>query len=177
MTRHVAFLRAVNVGGRTVRKEQLIKAFSSIGLNDISTLKQSGNVIFDSERGEKELVPRIMAELQEQLGFEVHTFVRSAIELEGVVSNDPFKDHGEGTDHLVTFFSDPPEPFGLALPFIIPGSTAKIVAIRGREAYSETHGGGEGGLPNSFLEKTFGRKATTRNINIVREALERCRSK
>ena len=36
-----------------------------------------------------------------------------------------------------------------------------------------THGGGEGGLPNPFLESKLKLKATTRNMNIIAEIVEK----
>jgi len=176
MTRYVAFLRAINVGGRSVKKEQLVEAFSSIGLDDVSTLKQSGNVIFISEGiGEKELEHRIETELSRRLGYDVPTFVRSMDELEALFSQSPFKEASEGTSQLVTFFADEQKGMGMRYPLTVPGSTALIIAIKGREAYSETHGGGEGGMPNPYLERLLKVKATTRNINIIAEILDKCR--
>jgi len=39
MYRFVAFLRGINVGGRTVVKEQLKEAFTSLGFQNVSTYK------------------------------------------------------------------------------------------------------------------------------------------
>jgi len=50
MRRFVAFLRGINVGGRSVVKEQLKESFTSLGFQNISTFKQSGNVIFESDK-------------------------------------------------------------------------------------------------------------------------------
>ena len=48
MSRYIAFLRAVNVGGRIVKMEELRKHFAALGLANAETLIASGNVIFDS---------------------------------------------------------------------------------------------------------------------------------
>ena len=47
--RFVAFLRGINVGGHIVIKEKLKEAFTSLSFQDVSTHKQSGNVIFETE--------------------------------------------------------------------------------------------------------------------------------
>ena len=49
MTRYVAFLRAINVGGHVVKMEALRKLFESMGFQRVETYIASGNVIFDSE--------------------------------------------------------------------------------------------------------------------------------
>ena len=38
--------------------------------------------------------------------------------------------------------------------------------------FSVTHGGGEGGMPNPYLESKLKVKATTRNMNIIRGIIE-----
>jgi uncharacterized protein (DUF1697 family) len=48
MLRLVAFLRGINVGGRSVKKEKLKEAFTSLGFQNVSTYKQSGNIIFET---------------------------------------------------------------------------------------------------------------------------------
>ena len=48
MTRCVAFLRAVNVGGRTVKMEALRAAFEALGFEPVQTFIASGNVIFET---------------------------------------------------------------------------------------------------------------------------------
>ena len=72
MPRFVAFLRGINVGGRTVKKEMLQEAFTSLGFQNVSTYKQSGNVIFeaDSENVE-EIRRRIEIKLLNLLGYNV----------------------------------------------------------------------------------------------------------
>ena len=46
----VALLRAVNVGGRTVRSTDLASLVSAAGFTGAKTLLQSGNVVFDARR-------------------------------------------------------------------------------------------------------------------------------
>ncbi len=46
MTRYVAFLRAINVGGRTVAMRELTRIFERLGFSDVGTFIASGNVIF-----------------------------------------------------------------------------------------------------------------------------------
>ena len=48
MGRYIAFLRAVNVGGRVVKMDELKKIFAMPGINNIATYIQSGNVVFDA---------------------------------------------------------------------------------------------------------------------------------
>ena len=91
MTLSVAFLRAVNVGGRTVKMEELRRLFEDMGFAGVSTFIASGNVIFEQVTGEPAAVEaRIEDGLERALGYEVATFLRSEEEIAGLVSNSPF---------------------------------------------------------------------------------------
>ena len=48
MPRYVAFLRALNFGGHTIRMERLRDVFTAAGFAGVETFIASGNVIFDS---------------------------------------------------------------------------------------------------------------------------------
>ena len=48
MPKYVALLRAINVGGHTVKMDHLRSLFEAIGFSNVETFIASGNVIFDS---------------------------------------------------------------------------------------------------------------------------------
>ena len=171
----VAFLRGINVGGRTVVKEQLKDLFASLGFQNISTYKQSGNVIFETDiENPQKIKVEVETKLRITLNYEVKVFLRTIAQLENIIDLNPFKGQNtEGTSFLVTFlpvaFSSNP----LRLPLTIPKSTAQVISANDTEVFSVTHGGGEGALPNPFLESKMKVKTTTRNLNIVREIIKR----
>jgi uncharacterized protein (DUF1697 family) len=174
MHRYVAFLRGINVGGHTVVKAQLQEAFNALGYQNVSTYKQSGNVIFEADSEDtQEIRHKIESKLYVMLGYEVSVFLRTPQQLRDILSQEPFKgQQKEGASYLVTFLATKPR-LPLTLPLTIPKSTAQVISAQGTEFFSVTHGGGEGALPNPFLEKTLKTKATTRNINITNEIIEK----
>ncbi|MGD0643504.1 MAG: DUF1697 domain-containing protein [Candidatus Bathyarchaeia archaeon] len=169
MARFVVFLRAINVGGHTVTTIELREVFIGLGFQNVSTYKQSGNVILETDAVNPEEIKRkAESKLRDLLGYNVAAFVRTIPQLKAIIKLVPFKGNdNEGTSFLVTFLSNTPSEFPLKLPLIIPKSTAQIISVKGNEVFSVTHGGGEGGLPNPFLESKLKLKATTRNINII----------
>jgi uncharacterized protein (DUF1697 family) len=171
----VAFLRGINVGGHLVVKEKLKEVFTSLGFQNISTYKQSGNVIFDTDvSSPAELKVKIEEKLKADLGFEVAVSVRTPAQLKKIIEQEPFKSQiNEGTSFLVTLLPKQLSPFPLQLPLTIPKSTAQVISAKNTEVFSITHGGGEGALPNPFLESKLKLKATTRNLNIIREIAEK----
>jgi uncharacterized protein (DUF1697 family) len=170
MLRYVAFLRGINVGGRIVTKQTLQAAFESLGFNEVSTFKQSGNVIFQTSQADIELLRRKIEEkLQATIGYSVPVFIRTIEQLKSLIESDPYKGQpAEGTSFLVTFLPNP-QALPFPLPMDIPKSTAQVIGWAASEAFSVTHGGGEGALPNPFVESKLKAKATTRNLNVVRD--------
>lgn len=175
MPRFVAFLRAINVGTHIVGKQRLLEAFVTLGFQNVSTFRQSGNVIFETnETNTDEIRDTLSSVLSNSFGFEVTVFLRTIPELKRMIEVQPFKKENEiGASFLVTMLETPPKDFPMQLPLIIPNSSARIILIVGTEVFSETHGGGEGGLPNPYLESKLKLKATTRNMNVIKEIVMR----
>ena len=91
MTRYIAFLRAINVGGHVVKMDRLRGLFAEMGLPGAQTFIASGNVIFDSTaRNTRALEKKIAGHLHAALGYEVAAFVRSAAELAAIAGYQPF---------------------------------------------------------------------------------------
>ena len=83
--RSVAFLRGINLGGRRVTNERLAEVVAQAGVSDVATFLASGNVIFSHvDVPAATLEERIEAALEEGLGYEVGTLVRSFEELRDV---------------------------------------------------------------------------------------------
>jgi len=91
MTKYVALLRAINVGGHTVKMDHLRNLFESMGFANVETFIATGNVVFDAKSGKaKSLEEKIEKHLREALGYEVSTFLRTTTELKSVADYQPF---------------------------------------------------------------------------------------
>jgi uncharacterized protein (DUF1697 family) len=174
MTLFVAFLRGINVGGRSVKKEVLQQAFTALEFQNVGTYKQSGNVIFEAESANIEQLKKIITEkLRAKLDYDVIVLIRTIEQLKCILEKKTFEGQNpEGTSFLVTFLPTITD-FPVELPRSIPKSTAKIISANGSEVFSVTHGNGEGALPNPFIESKLKLKATTRNLNILREIVKK----
>ncbi len=83
----VAFLRAINVSGRFVRMAELTAHFESLGLADVSTYINSGNVLFTTRaRDLPQLAARIERDLEPLIGFKSEVFLRTPAELHAIAS-------------------------------------------------------------------------------------------
>ena len=89
--RYVAFLRAINVGGRTLRMETLRELFSELGFANVETFIASGNVIFEAR---STFVASIEKKIEDRLarafGYPIATFVRTPTELAVISACQPF---------------------------------------------------------------------------------------
>jgi uncharacterized protein (DUF1697 family) len=89
--RHVAFLRAINVGGRRASRDQLTTCLESLGFENVATFRASGNLIFDAPpQSETALTKRIDDALTASLGYDVRAFLRTAAAVRAIAAHDPF---------------------------------------------------------------------------------------
>jgi uncharacterized protein (DUF1697 family) len=173
MTRFVALLRAVNVGGRVVKMERLRELFADMGFAGVQTFIASGNVAFQtSARDPAVLERRIEKQLRTSLGYEVAAFVRSAEELRAVVDHEPFaRADAQAPGHgvYVAFLRDRPtiEAVEHLGRFRTPGDEFHV---HGREVYWLRRGKlTESAFTGAMLERTMRMPATLRSMNTVQK--------
>src|SRR3989344_9303182 len=91
MTKFVAFLRGINVGGKNIIKMADLKAcFEKNNFQNISTFIQSGNVLFESDpKNIQELENTLEKILSKQFSYKSTILVRSESQINDVVENVP----------------------------------------------------------------------------------------
>ena len=91
MSRYVAFLRGMNLGRRRIKSPELCAAFEDIGFKNVAAYLASGNVIFDADDSDTDVVAgSIESGLRDSLGYEVPTFLRSSEEVMAIAGYAPF---------------------------------------------------------------------------------------
>ncbi len=96
MSRYVALLRGINVGGKNlISMANLRVEFERAGYDAVQTYIQSGNVLFETDRPRAELEASIESLLAERIGCPVVVVVRSHRQLTSIVNAAP---DGFGTD-------------------------------------------------------------------------------
>ncbi|MDF0727147.1 DUF1697 domain-containing protein [Cytobacillus sp. S13-E01] len=122
MTIYIALLRGINVGGSNrIKMSELRQALETIGLDRVQTYIQSGNILFESEKGVETLQNQIKHEIEKTFGFSVEVVMRTAEELERIIENCPFSEEAiseaeslsEGESLYVSMLQDPPLEEGL----------------------------------------------------------------
>ena len=174
MPRFASFLRAVNVGGRVVKMEVLVKTFESMGFSDVESFIASGNVVFSS-KGVKGLDARIAAGLEKSLGYEVRAFVRSIDEVVSDAAHAPFaaKDVAACPTYLVGFLSKELDAEALRRLKAIE-TPADRFHVRGRDFWwLSRNRQSEPAITGRALEKALGQPTTLRSVNTVRRMAEK----
>jgi uncharacterized protein (DUF1697 family) len=173
--KHVALLRAVNVGGRNrISMARLRELLEGLGYGEVRTHLQSGNAVFTAPSMPPERVAhKIERALADELGLAAKVLVRTHAELEGVVAANPLLD--VASDHarlLVTFLSE--APAREALSELAPADfEPDVFALGEREIYAWYPDGVRATrLSNAFWERRLGVVATGRNWNTVTRLLE-----
>ena len=172
MPRYIAFLRAVNVGGRIVKMDALRGHFEAEGFTDVETFIASGNVIFDTKaKAGPALEARIEAALKKALSFEVPTYVRALAEVVTAAERRPFPEKDvAGAGALLVGMLKAPVAAGAQKRLDALDPSQHTFAIVGSELYwlckvkqSETK------LTPNQIERALGGSTTMRSMVSLRK--------
>lgn len=175
MPRYVALLSSVNVGGNQVKMADLKAALETCGLENVSTVTASGNVIFDHDAAADATLARLVGDcVAERFGFRTFAAVRSADELRAAVAESPFRGGSEDKFVHVHFLEKP----------LIDAAFAALLAAhegKGAERFApgKAHvhidfadGVGRSKVTAPFLEKHLGSMGTARNLRSLERIIE-----
>ena len=166
MTTRIAFLRAVNVGGRTVQMSRLVEVFGGLGYEGVWTHINSGNVVFEATGGRAALERTIEEALESTFGFEVTTFVRSATELDRALRVDPFR-LADGDTYFITFLKEVP-PAATAKALEAASNDFDTLVVVGRDVHWLMHGTStDTTVPKKTWDLVGVRQSTSRNTNLL----------
>lgn len=101
MTRYVALLRGINVGGHNkVPMPALRTLCESIGCTEVSTYIQSGNVVLSSALSAPDLGAALEKTIADQLGVAPAVMIRTHRQLVDAAAANPFPDAEPGHLHI-----------------------------------------------------------------------------
>jgi uncharacterized protein (DUF1697 family) len=92
-TTYVTLLRGINVGGKNkVPMQQLKNSFERLGLENVKTYINSGNILFtDKKHSQSELVTSLEKAILKDFGFGVKVLLRTAKEIDAINAALPKK--------------------------------------------------------------------------------------
>ena len=167
MTKYVAFLRGINVGGiNIISMKDLVELFEKNGLKNVKTILASGNAIFESkEIAESGIIKKIEKAIKEKFDFEIVVQVIRFEIIKKLVEKNPYAQYANNKNvHLyVTFLNN----FDGKLPHV-SGENFELLSFQNDLLFSVLdRQNGKSTDFMTFLNKTFGKKVTTRNWNTL----------
>jgi len=172
MERYIALLRGINVGGHhKLPMAELRTELEKLGFTQITTLLNSGNVIFSGAKTTLTALENTLStHLEKTFGFPVPTLIRRAETLQQLVAEDPFA-HIPLTASTRLYVSFLQEDVSVDLIFPWTSTDGSYQILRNQDriilsvldlAVTQTTKGME------ILERSFGKQITTRNWNTLK---------
>lgn len=165
MTRYVALLRAVNVGGTgKLPMADLKRMGEDAGFEAVGTYIASGNLIFRSDESERAVRTLIEAQLEAYAGKRIGVHIRTAEELASLVERNPFAQHPPNRVVVMLIEGAPPADTLER----VAGWKAEEIALGQREIFIHF---GEG-QADSKLRIPAAAEGTARNMNTIAKLAE-----
>lgn len=172
MTKYIAILRGINVGGkRRLKMDDLKALFKELGFKEVHTYIQSGNVIFHASEKEPDttISEKIEQAILEKFDLKVPVIVRTASELNEAISSNPFyTSRTEDIDRLhLTFLKKFPSAEGIEKAKAANYAPDDF-KVHGKDVFLFCSGKySDSKLSNTFFESKLKVPATTRNWKTV----------
>lgn len=169
----ISLLRGINVSGqKKIKMADLKVLYERLGLANVLTYIQSGNVIFESDSSAGELIAQLEKAIQEAYGFDVPVQVIASEDLIQIAAANPFLPADDISKLHLTLLATEPNESLLKNIAIDPKSGDEFKAS-GKAIYLKCPNGyGRTKLTNTFFESKLKTKATTRNWKTVLKVIE-----
>jgi uncharacterized protein (DUF1697 family) len=168
VTTRIAFLRALNVGRRTVPMSRLVEVFEGLGYDGAWTHINSGNVVFEAAGGGAALEGAIEKALESTFGFEITTFVRTAAALGTSLRLDPFR-LAKGDTYFITFLKKAPSA-AAAKALEAASNDFDTLVVHGREVHWRMRGRStDTTVKKATWDRLGEHGSTSRNVTMLRK--------
>lgn len=163
---YIALLRGINVSGKNKLPMADLRALcEELGWQQVESYIQSGNLKFELEGAATAAATTLSQAIQEKFGYEVPVLVQSQAYFQAALQN-PFLEENPDLDIKslhVTFLEAAPAPEKRQALAAKDHKGDQWKIVEDRVYLHCPNGYGRTKLTNSYLEKTLGQTATTRN--------------
>lgn len=159
--------------------ERLRALFAELGLADVRSYIQSGNVFFRTDESDRAgLTTRIERHLAEALGYDVPVMLRTVAEVEALLAAEPFAGVETGPDvRLMVVFLSEPLPADFTLPHVSPKGDVEIIGADPGTAYVviRLRDGRMSANPADVFGKSYRGQGTSRFLHTTEKILAAAR--
>lgn len=171
MPTFISLLRGINVSGqRKIRMADLKDAYEGLGLTNVNTYLQSGNVVFDGKiRSASKVIEMLERKIQSDFDYDVTVMLRTPGDLERIIKSNPFSAQARNDPSKVhvTFLASRPST-GMVKSVEVVDACGDEFSVGPQEILLHCPNGyGKTKLNNAFFERKLKVPATTRNWNTV----------
>jgi uncharacterized protein (DUF1697 family) len=99
--KYCAFLRGVNVNGTSMKMAEVSKVFTDAGMNNVSTVLATGNILFSSDLKSSELKVILEQSMSKYFSYEAFLFIKTEKEIFEIFEKNPFEKSTE--NHIYVF--------------------------------------------------------------------------
>jgi uncharacterized protein (DUF1697 family) len=165
MSRRLALLRAVNVGGRTLPMAALRALAEALGWREPATYIQSGNLVFSASGAAADLEAALERAVAARFGFEAPAMVRSAAEWRALLAANPFSREAEAEPNRVFLGVPKRDPAPDAARTIAARAAAgeRVELAGGALWFHYPNGAGTSKLTPALIDRAAGCAVTARN--------------
>jgi uncharacterized protein (DUF1697 family) len=173
MPKYIAFLRAINVGGHTVKMDHLKILFEKMGFENIETFIASGNVVFESKsKSVDSIKKKIENDLEKSLGYKVATFIRTTNELKDISEYKAFKDsdlENENNTLYIGFLDSAPYKENQNKVYAMQDAANEFQFNKKELYWLCRKNFSDSGISGNKLEKALGMSTTMRNSTTIKK--------
>ncbi len=169
VTRMVALLRAVNVGGRNLPMADLRRQVAGLGWENVATYIQSGNIVFDAKCSPVEAEAALEALIAKHHGYEAPAIVRTRAQWANYPGGNPFTEAARDTPNYLLMLISKRPPKADAVE-VIQDRAAAGEQVRKVGETLWIHfpaGSGTSKLTPALIDRAIGSPATSRNYRTV----------
>ncbi|HEY7350496.1 MAG TPA: DUF1697 domain-containing protein [Ktedonobacterales bacterium] len=170
-TAFVSLFRGINVGGNhQVKMDELRALHESLGLRDVLSYIQSGNVVFHCDDANvAQLRSQIERSFETTFGFHSEVLIRTSDELQEIITYNPFQGQPGKELKLVLVMFLAVRPDDAAQEDLLKSyGGPEELRIIGKEVHIYyPNGMGRSKLSGTFIEKKLKTAGTARNWNTV----------
>jgi uncharacterized protein (DUF1697 family) len=169
MRKYIALFRGINVGGNNkLPMKELASVLEGLGLRDIRTYIQSGNVVFTGKDADRDkLASRISATIKKSHGFEPWVLLLETAALEKTIKGNPYPEAETAGNTLhVNFLATAPLRPDLAALNKLKAASERF-ELKGEVLYLHAPDGIARSKLASGMERLLGVPTTSRNWNTV----------
>ncbi len=169
MTTLIALLRGINMGGHhKLPMKELSVLLTEMGLHNVQTYIQSGNVVFSSAAKDKTaLAANISATIEAQHGFAPQVLLLDANELHQAMANNPYPEaEPEPTSLHLLFMAEAPRHADLKKLEALKTASERFT-LKGKVFYLHAPDGVGRSKLAANAERLLGVPTTGRNWNTV----------